>query len=433
MMKLLSAILLLAWPLAAQDPAPPRAPVVPPTPESPQVPQPDLVHGKYLSVISHSLKASANGSLTMEDLQGDITVLGTDGERLEIREIIRVKGAANPDEAWQIIARSTGALIIEISDEPATYRFTPTRRHQRHISFDYLVQVPRPFSVAVKAYAGDVDLTDLVGDLFVKTGSGDIGLSNCSGKIEVRTGAGDIDAVHIEGRIELNTGAGDVEARHAKGQITVNSGAGDVEMISCEGSFDISTGGGDIDLRSITGDWVTAKTGGGDIDLQNVMADVNVMSRGGDISANHMVGNLEVATAGGDVDVNYINGDLVIFTRGGDVRVERVSGLVRVKTNAGDIIIEEMTLEDPGNRKSKITSGSGDIYVSYHTDQPVQVEARLYGYSPRYAAHRFEGNLELDLLNEDGSTLGIYKVDEPYHTIEIETTSGTIEIVRGRD
>lgn len=423
-MKLLSAILLLAWPLVAQDPAPPAPP---------QVPQPDWIHGKYQSVISHSLQASANGSLIMVDLQGDVTVLGTDGERLEIREIIRVKGAAGPDEARQIITRSTGSLIIEISGEPATYRFTPTGRHRRHISFDYLVQVPRPFSVAVKALAGDVDLTDLVGDLQVKTGSGDIGLSNCSGKIEVRTGAGDIDAVHIEGQIELNTGAGDVEARHAKGQITVNSGAGDIEMVSSEGSFDINTGGGDIDLRNITGDRVAAKTGGGDIDLQSVTADVNAMSKGGDISVRHMVGNLEVATGGGDVDVEDTDGDLVILTRGGDIRVERVSGLVRVKTNAGDIIIEEMTLKSPGDRKSRITSGSGDIYVSYNTNKPVQVEARLYGYSPRYAAHRFEGNLELDLLNENGSTLGIYRVDEPYHTIEIETTGGTIEVVRGRD
>ncbi len=429
-MKLFSAILLLALPLVAQDPVPP-APPAPPAP--PQVPQPDWIHGKYQSVISHSLQASANGSLIMVDLQGDVTVLGTDGERLEIREIIRIKGVASPDEARQIITLSTGALIIEIPNEPATYRFTPTTRKQRHMSFDYLVQVPRPFSVAVKAYAGDVDLKDLVGDLLVNTGSGDIGLSNCSGKIEVQTGAGDIDAVYIEGRIELNTGAGDVETRHAKGQITVNSGAGDVEMVSSEGSFDINTGGGGIDLRNITGDRVAAKTGGGDIDLQSITAVVNVMSKGGDISVEYLVGNLEVATGGGDVDTEDTDGDLVILTRGGDIRVERVSGLVRVKTNAGDITIEEMTLKNPSDQKSRITSGSGDIYVSYDINKPVQVEARLYGYSPRYAAHHFEGNLELDLLNEDGSTLGIYRVDDPYHTIEIETTSGTIEIVRGRD
>ncbi len=432
-MKLLSAILLLAWPLAAQVPVPPTEPVPPAPPAALQVPEPDWIHGKYQSVISHTLPASANGSLTMVDLQGDVAVLGTDGEWLEIREIIRVKGAASPDEARQMIARSTGVLSIEIPNEPAAYRFTPTPRKQRHVSFDYLVQVPRPFSVAVKAYAGDVDLTDLVGDLLIKTGSGDIGLSDCSGKIEVQTGAGDIDAVHIEGRIELNTGAGDVEARHAKGQITVNSGGGDIKMVNSEGSFDINTGGGGIDLRNITGDRVTAKTGGGDIDLQSVTAAVNVISKGGDISVIRMVGNLEVATGGGDVDAEDTDGDLVILTRGGDIMVERVSGLVQVKTNAGDITIEEMTLKNPGDRISRITSGSGDIYVSYDINKPVQVEARLHGYSPRYAANRFKGNLEMDLLNEDGSTLGIYKVDEPYHTIEIETTGGTIEIVRGRD
>ena len=372
-MKLTTAILLIALPLAAQDPIPPMPPA-PPAP--PQVPEPEWVHGKYQSVISHMLPALANGSLIMEDLHGDVSVLGTDVEQLEIREIIRIKGVADADEARQIISGSTGTLVIEIPGPPATYRFTAVPREWRHMSFDYLVQVPRPFSVAVKTYAGDVDLTDLVGDLLANTGSGDIGISNCSGKIEVRTGAGDVDAVHIEGQIELNTGAGDVETRHTKGRITINSGAGDVKVVSSEGSFDVNTGGGEIDLRSITGSRVTAKTGGGDINLESVTADANVMSKGGDISVDHMVGNLEVATGGGDVDAMNTRGDLVIFTSGGDIEVERVSGLVRVKTNAGDIIVKHMSLQNPGDKKSKITSGSGDIY---YYGNPEHVSRRSSG------------------------------------------------------
>ena len=121
-------------------------PPAPPAP--PQVPEPEWVHGKYQSVISHLLPALANGSLIMEDLQGDITVLGTDVEQLEIREIIRIKGVADADEARQIVSGSTGALVIEIPGQPATYRFTAVPREWRHMSFDYLVQVPRPFSVA---------------------------------------------------------------------------------------------------------------------------------------------------------------------------------------------------------------------------------------------------------------------------------------------
>ncbi len=172
----------------------------------PPVPEPEWIHGKYQTVVTHTLQAMPNGTLHMKNIHGDITVVGTDVQELVILEKIRLKGVEDSDQAREMFSELTGNLDVVTSGEHALYRFKPTQKRGYHISYDYLVKMPRPFSLVIKCYGGDVDLTDLQGDLAIQCGSGDIGISNCAGKIEVHTGGGDIDAVNVDVSINLSTG-----------------------------------------------------------------------------------------------------------------------------------------------------------------------------------------------------------------------------------
>jgi hypothetical protein len=53
------------------------------------------------------------------------------------------------------------------------------------------------------------------------------------------------------------------------------------------------------------------------------------------------------------------------------------------------------------------------------------------GYPPRLATQMISSDVELDYLVENGSTIATYKVDNPYHTIQIETGDGEIDIIIG--
>ncbi|MCK4579538.1 MAG: DUF4097 family beta strand repeat protein [Candidatus Marinimicrobia bacterium] len=400
------------------------------TPIPPEIPEPEMVHNRYQVVLVHKVKAKANGRIKIQNLSGDVKIIGTDVQVVIVKEKIRVKGVKDKDEAKAIFAKSMGTLETLDAD---SYKFSASPWLSRGISYNYHVEVPNPFSVVTELYGGDVFLSDLTGDLAVVSGGGDIAVSNTSGKLEVKTGGGDIDVVNVEGRIDLRTGGGDIEGRKTNGQVKLQTGGGDIDLWGCQGSFDLATGGGDIELSDLTGTDIEARTGGGDIELKAITANVNLMTSGGDVGVQNLGGNLEAASSGGDLDIENAQGNVVIFTRSGDISINRVSGYVRAKTDHGDVEVIDMSLDGVPDEKSEITTRSGDVYVSYRTDKAVQVEARIIGFSPRYAAEYFCGNVDLDLVKDNGNTIGMLKQEAPYHTIIIETREGSIEIHQGEE
>ncbi len=423
--RLIIAALILGMPLAGQD-----------------LPELRDYQGKYQGVVVHRLDVEPKATLHMKALRGDIILMGTDVQRIVIEEKIIVK-TKDKNKAQEIIKRAQGKLSPP-SASPASRGTSPAFRRggeaylfktgqvgDRNVSFRYKVRVPKTFNVIIHSYGGDVDMSDIQGDLEAKTGGGDIAVSNSAGRIKVHTGGGDIDVFKVEGQVDLFTGGGDIEGRTVEGKINASTGGGDIDFWTGKGNFTINTGGGDIDLRSLEGTDVEARTGGGDIEVADITARVNLMTGGGDISAENITGSLEAASSGGDLSLERINGDAVLFSASGDIDIRRITGAVRAKSGSGDIEIHEMILEKPGKEESTLTTTNGDVYVNYSSKRPVDITVKVFGYSPRYAVDRIHGNVDFTYKKDNGNTLAIYSTDKPFHRIIIETTNGEIRIMKG--
>ncbi|UCH63773.1 MAG: DUF4097 family beta strand repeat protein [Fidelibacterota bacterium] len=385
--------------------------------------------GKYQGVIVHRLDVEPKATLHMKALRGDIVLMGTDVQRIVIEEKITVK-TKHKDEAQEIIERIQGELSPPSASGEA-YIFKVGKVSNRNVSFHYKTRVPKTFNVIIHSYGGNVDMSDLQGDLETKTGGGDIALSNSAGRVKAHTGGGDIDVFKVEGQVDLFTGGGDIEGRTVEGRISASTGAGDIDFWTSKGNFTINTGGGDIDLRSLEGTSVEARTGGGDIDIADVSAQANLMTGGGDISAENLTGGVEAASSGGNLSLERIHGDAILFSASGDIDIRRITGAVRAKSGSGDIEIYEMVLEEPGKEESTLTTSTGDVYVNYYSKRPVDITAKVFGYSPRYAVDRISGNVDFTYKKDNGNTLATYSTDRPFHSIVIETTTGEIKIMKG--
>ncbi len=395
-----------------------------------QEPELRKFHGQYQGVIVHRLEVDPRATLIMKSLRGDIVLLGTDVHRIVIEEKITVR-TRHRDRALESIARVRGMLTPR-GDNQEAYVFQ-VGKSGRDIHFvDYKVKLPRVFNLIIQSYGGDIDMTDLQGDLEAKTGGGDIALSKSSGKVMLKTGGGDIDLYQLEGQVNVVTGGGDIKGRTIAGMIGAHTGGGDIEFWDCKGNMDLTTGGGDIEIEGLDGAELEARTGGGDIDITDINAQVNLMTGGGDITAQSINGSIEVATSGGDVDLQGISGDAIIFSAAGDISVEGIDGAVRARNNSGDIWIEDMTLAKPGRDGSTFTTSYGDVRVGLSTTKSVAVIATILGYTPRYAVGRIHGNLDFTYRHENGHTVATFGPDESVHTITIETR-GEIEIIKGDD
>ncbi len=424
MIRPIITALIICIPLVGQDlPEPPRPP------EPPQVPELRDYGGKYQGVVVHRLDVEPKATLHMKSLRGDIILMGTDVQRIVIEEKITVK-TKHKEKAQEIIEWVQGKLSPPSASGEA-YVFEVGNVGDRNVSFSYKVRVPRTFNVIIHSYGGDVDMSDLQGDLEAKTGGGDIALSNSAGRVKVHTGGGDIDVFKVEGQVELFTGGGDIEGRTVQGKIEAQTGAGDIDFWTSKGNFTINTGGGDINLRSLEGTSVEARTGGGDIEVADVTARINLMTGGGDIYAENITGDIEAASSGGDLSLERIHGDAILFSAAGDIDIRRITGAVRAKSGSGDIEIHEMILEEPGKEESTLATTTGDVYVNFYSKKPVDITAKIFGYSPRYAMDRIHGNVDFTYKKDNGNTLATYSTDKPFHSIIIETTTGEIKIMKG--
>lgn len=406
----------------------PDPPEPPEPPQAPKILELRDYHGKFQGVVVHRLEVEPWATLMMENLSGDIVLLGTDVHRIVIEEKITIK-THDKERAQEIIEEAQGTLSIV--EKGKTYVFKAKRWGGWEVTSDYKIRIPTTFNVIVETYGGDIDLADLSGDLEAKTGGGDVALSGIQGRIKIKTGGGDIDAFKTAGQMNLISGGGDIEGRSVEGKVSVMTGGGDIEFWNGKGSLILNTGGGDIDIQNFDGTEIEARTGGGDIVFEEITANINILTKGGDICAHSIRGNAEAASSGGDLCLERIKGDAVMFTGDGDADISEITGALNVKTGSGDIVVEAMYLKQPGKNESSLVTGHGDVYVEIDTNEPVDISARILGYPLRLAVQLINSDVELDYSVENGNTIATYKTDNPYHSIHIETGDGEIEIIRG--
>jgi DUF4097 and DUF4098 domain-containing protein YvlB len=439
--RLTIAAFLFCMPLVGQDwPEIPEIPEIPDMAEmvamlemqqmsqEPKILELRDYHGKFQGVVVHRMDVEPQATLIMDDLSGDIVLLGTDVHRIVIEENITIK-THDKERAREIIEEARGTLSAV--EKGQTYVFKAKRWGGWEVSSDYKVRVPTTFNVIVATYGGDIDLADLSGDLEAKTGGGDVALSGIQGRIMIKTGGGDIDAFKTQGQMELITGGGDIDSRSVEGKINASTGGGDIDFQNGKGSLDLKTGGGDITIQIFEGSKIEARTGGGDILSEEIIANINILTKGGDICAHGIRGNLEAASSGGDLCLEHMKGDAVMFTGDGDADIDEITGALKVRTGNGDIYVESMYLKDPGKTESSLVTGYGDVYIELDTYEPVDISIRILGYPPRLATQMIDSDVDLNYLVENGNTLATHKTDNPYHSIHIETGDGEIEIIRG--
>ena len=413
------AVMLIGLPLSAQD-----------APQETQEVELREFRGRYEGVVIHRLEVVPNATLIMKALRGDIVLWGSDVHRIVIEEKITVR-TRNRRRAKEAYEAAVGVLRPP-TDKDGAYVFRVGKLSRRDVHYNYKVKLPKTFNLIVQSYGGDIDMTDLQGDLDAKTGGGDIALSKSGGRVNLRTGGGDINLFQVEGQVNVTTGGGDIEGRTVEGKLEAHTGGGDIEFWRCKGSLTLVTGGGDIELQGMEGAELEARTGGGDIDIANIVARVNLLTGGGDIAAQSVKGHIEVATSGGDVELHSIGGDAVLFSANGDITVNEIDGAVQARNSSGDISIWDMTLAQPGRDGSAFFTSYGDVTVNLRTEKPVAVSARLMGFSPRYALDRLSTNLDFNFRKDNSHTLATYNPDNSVHTITIET-HGEIEIFQRED
>ncbi len=278
---------------------------------------------------------------------GHLILHGSDSDQVSYRITQRTR-TASKDEAHRRFGSTriditAGALILFPRLDPS-------------VNTRIEITVPRRIAMlTLNVQPGDVDATDLDGNLRIDTTAG---LIHCD---------------RIRGAVECNTGGGEIRLGKVGGAIRCGNGAGSIIVDSAGSSANCQTAGGEIQIREAAGPLVLATEGG----------NIQVDRAGSSVDAHTAEGMIDIAQANGLVTADTRSGSIQIGSARG-VRCQSGGGPVRVKTSAcplqvqtalGSILAELF----PGAHfvdASSLVAGSGDITVLIPSNLSLSVLAR---------------------------------------------------------
>lgn len=180
--------------------------------------------------VDESRPLAADGTVEIENISGEITVVGWSGNSVEI--------TGKLESGVEELAISSRGNRLSISVE--------LERHTRNGGSAYLtIKMPSTANLDIETVSAGISVEGVRGELELESVSGDVEISGETRSLEAASVSGKVVAVSTSGRSELESVSGDVIVRSATGRIEAAVVSGDIEIEG--GTLDI------LDAETVSG------------------------------------------------------------------------------------------------------------------------------------------------------------------------------------
>src|SRR5690348_3385467 len=262
------------------------------------------------SVKVWSGRISDGGMLTVKNIVGDITVVESPDDRVEVRAEKRTRGRSDPsDVAFDVRESASSTTICTVYRGESACDgsgFSNVR-----LAVKYTIAMPR--GVRLRA----------------STGNGELSVEKAGAEVQLSTGNGAIHIGETSGTVTASTGNGDLEIESARGPVRASSGNGRIFVSTASGPVSATTGNGDIDVR------MKALSTDADMDFRSGSGAVRITlpaDFNGDVDASTGSGDLRTDFAiklVGRLDPQHMRG--TIGTGGRMIRLSTGSGRLEIR------------------------------------------------------------------------------------------------------
>lgn len=206
----------------------------------------------------------------MENIDGNIDILGWDKDKVKLYAEKRTPFSSNRRVIWQPIGRFIPKIDIDQIEDFVKIKTLPVEQNDSRSNVDYFLNVPQHIYLRdIVARRGEIVVSDLYGEAFIELEEGKINVDNFSGSLHVSLGVGSVEArlmdLRKEDEIRISAEEGDVivylqkdvraqiEASTLEGEVT-NEFNPDEELSSNRISFHTGEKGAYISLSTSKGD-----------------------------------------------------------------------------------------------------------------------------------------------------------------------------------
>jgi hypothetical protein len=276
----------------------------------------------YEYTVSAQAPSAGMTRVTFENPRGSIRVTGGDGTDVIVngRKVIRSWSRGDAD-------RANGNTPIEIvpQGDRLLIRTNQARAQDtQQISDELEVTIPRGMTVEARGRSGDLEVSDIKGDVELVTDHADVRLARIGGNARLEVGRSEVvRAIDVAGKLDLNGRGSDVELENIQGQVTIAGSYGGTldfknlaKPLSFEGTRDTQLhaaavpGRISMDLSEVTGSGITGP--------------IRLSTHSRDVKLEHFTNGLEVDTVRGDMQLQPSNPMSPIDARSQSGRIELV-------------------------------------------------------------------------------------------------------------
>jgi hypothetical protein len=318
-----------------------------------------------------------NGANWTSTEQGSLTVNPTGQIRLKASGSILVRGASGSQFTYKVTRtlhanyeeearRILDGLPITTARQGATALFEVA---YGPLATSIEITVPRTLEdLSIETLGGDIDASDLNGNLIAQASGGRINIGHVNGNIDIRAAGGTIILGVIGGNARCLSGGGAIQATEIRGDAFLETGGGDIHLRKSGGAVRASTAGGGIEILEAKGT-IQAHTFGGPIQIGGSRG-VHCESASGSITAQFPSGpglmDSFLSTGSGDITV-WIPSNVRVSIRAQNDGSANVGSVVsefpglRV-TPAGATVLAELAING-GGPLLQLAGNGGRIYI----------------------------------------------------------------------
>lgn len=245
------------------------------------------------------LKLDPKGRLVVDNSRGTVRINGTDASEVTVTSRKTVR-AMQKEEADRADAQTK--LRIDTAGSALTIASGVDRSDGPRVTTDLDITAPKGVTVEVRGRYGDVELTDLAGDVVINSDNAGVKLQNIGGKVRVETRKSDIiRAVGVKGDVELKGRGRDIELEDIEGQVTVNgSYSGETAMKRIAKPVRFESSQTDIRMERLPGEMqLTLST----LTASNVVGPVVVKAKSKDVHLTDATETLTLDLERGDIEI----------------------------------------------------------------------------------------------------------------------------------
>ena len=298
--------------------------------------------------------------LYLNNAHGDVEIQGADVENITIA-FHKIIWRRTEEQADEVNAKLQ--MTIDRDDMAVTVGTNRSEFKKKRFETDFKILVPMGMDIQIKnSYGlvkaskvgntridnrhGEVDASDIDGELVITNKYEDVDVNTVSSDCRVENKHADILIHDVKGKVRIGHSSGRVELGDIAQEVTIEGKYSEVWGENMEGKVDITTSYKNVILYNVGPTKITNKQSR--IEVDGVKDSLDIFHRYGKVELSNLQGNLSIDGKNVGVYGKSVVGDSISITSSyRDVDLAHFSGNTTITISNGDVHLNPLPLTHP--------------------------------------------------------------------------------------